>query len=122
MIGSHAIAPKHCHHRSIATSAANTFPKINSLTAFLPCKKRNTPSKARKKCSERVDLGKGVAYCHYCVEEAKAENAGTTVAQARKLAAAKAKAANTSASTRLGCKTCNMHVCERHWDGHGRID
>ena len=74
-------------------------------------KKKPTSSKARKVCSDRVDLGRTAAYCHYCVEEAKAEKVGTTVAQARKLAAAKAKATNTSASTRLGCKTCNMHVC-----------
>ena len=93
---------------------------VHGIEHKSPSKKRSTPSKARKKCSDRVDLGRTAAYCHYCVEEAKAEKAGTTVAQARKLAAAKAKATNTSASTRLGCKTCNMHVCERHWDDHGK--
>ena len=83
------------------------------------CAKRPTPSKARKPCSDRVDLGKS-QYCDYCVDEAKAP--GITVAQARKLVAANAKATNTKASTRKGCTTCKKHVCERHWEAHGRID
>ena len=74
-------------------------------------KKKPTSSKARKVCSDRVDIGKGVAYCHYCVEEAKAETVGATVVQARKLAAAKAKADNTSASTRLPGMQNLQHAC-----------
>ena len=84
--------------------------------------KKNTPSKKRLKCSDRVDIGKGVAYCHYCIEEVKAAKPGIKVAVARRLAALNAKKTNNKPSTRLGCKTCNMHVCERHWDDHGKND
>ena len=75
-----------------------------------------------KVCSDRVDIGKGVAYCYYCIEEVKAENPGIKVADARRLAALNAKTTNNKPSTRLGCKTCNMHVCGRHWDDHGKND
>ena len=79
-------------------------------------KKKATPSTARKACSDRVDLGKSAAYCYY----SKAENPGMKVTAVRKLVAAKAKETNTPASTRLGCKTCNRHVCEKHWEDHGK--
>ena len=94
----------------------------HDITHKSPSQKKNTPSKKRLKCSDRVDLGKTAAYCYYCVQEVKDENPGITVAEARKLTAAKAKTTNHKPSTRFGCKTCNRHVCERHWDGHGKND
>ena len=83
-------------------------------------KKMATSSKARKACSDRVDLGKTAAYCYYCIEDVKAENPGIKFAAAKKLAVAKAKGTNNKPSTRKGCKTYNKHVCERHWDDHGK--
>ena len=81
--------------------------------------KRPTPSKARKPCSERVSLGYS-AYCWYCLEEVKKASPGLKMSDARKQLGAKAKSSNTKACSKFGCTTCNKHVCEKHWEDHGR--
>ena len=69
---------------------------------------------------DRVDLGKG-QYCHYCIADIKAERPDLKVVDARKLASARAsKGTDDKPTTRMGCKTCNVHVCEKHWEQHGR--
>ena len=117
--------PCDCHDKG-ASGQIRCFFCLHGMTHKIAhqdvCQKRATPSTARKVCSDRVDIGKGVAYCYYCIEEVKAENPGIKVADARRLAALNAKTTNNKPSTRLGCKTCNMHVCGRHWDDHGKND
>ena len=92
----------------------------HGITHISPGKKKNTPSKKRLKCSARVDLGKAGQYCHYCIADIKAESPDLKVADARKLASARAKGTDDKPTTRMGCKTCNVHVCEKHWEQHGR--
>ena len=82
--------------------------------------KRPTSSKARKACSERVSLGYS-AYCWYCLEEVKAANPGMKMSDARRKLGENAKSSNTSkACSKFGCKPCNKHVCEKHWEDHGK--
>ena len=81
---------------------------VNGLTCGVAHKtrgaKRNTPSHARPACSkDRMPMGtQNSSCCAMCIWRGKAANPGMTLTKIRE----------SCTQSRLGCLTCQEHVCE----------